>query len=907
MKLIISHITATILLFVLTFSSHAQNWSYKELPNQSKLPVASIFSVLQDQDGFMWYATNGGGLCMDDGYNIYPFRNDRFASTPITNNDILCMREDTLSRRIYFGTHEGAYYVDQQDYRVYVVDSTLQHHRIDRITTDNKGNVLITEGRNLHEYTPTLLSTRTTSLDKVSGFITANDMLIDTQGTTWILLSNGKILYRKASEKTFKAKHTASFSEPTCIIESDEPGICWVGTRDSGLWSVSTFHQTCLAPTLQAYQIVYNRRDHILFTLSDHTATTGQPILKAYQAIKGDFSPIALPTDSLIRNGRLNSLYIDHRHSLWVAGQSPHTFILSRKIYNDGTYTFRPTVLRHIPIVRMALQGQYAWLWAWDLQLMLYDTTSGQHVRLQDSHPDAATWPALTPCNDGNGIWIASESGNWLLQITHEHMRTEVHNIVQLDSHINRIIDDGNGHLWIGTDTSVFRYDLTKRILQRMTNDTGVVTQLALSSDGSVYYTVESVGLGCVNSKGEHRWIRKGEPFTDVTVSHNGMVWSATKQGIVYQYNPNNGQFTEEALAGNRNGDIIYLLRADHKMGHIWILSDQYLKEYNPQNQSFRIIHSHDVSIQMDGLQSIYAADNGNIVLSGTGGYSIISPSVQLDEAPAALHTLAVSRYEIDGHVSLMPANTESITLKANVTDLRIHLTTCDIINAGNIRFAYRLHGWDKEWNYLPEGDNIVHYVNLSKGEYELEVRATDETGSWSSPVKLLTVHRLPAWYETWWAYLLYLLAFVIAIFYVLQYYFKRKHNKDVFLKTEEVPTQFITSSKGEEEFLNKATELVQKNLNDTTYGVPEFSSDMCMSRMSLYRKLQAMTGQSPSEFIRTIRLKEAAKLLREKTHTVSEIADLCGFSSANYFGKSFKGVFGVTPSQYQSGDTFTT
>ena len=73
----------------------------------------------------------------------------------------------------------------------------------------------------------------------------------------------------------------------------------------------------------------------------------------------------------------------------------------------------------------------------------------------------------------------------------------------------------------------------------------------------------------------------------------------------------------------------------------------------------------------------------------------------------------------------------------------------------------------------------------------------------------------------------------------------------------------------------------------------------MGMSRMNLYRKLQAITGQTPTEFIRTIRLKRAAQLLQDGKLNVSEVADRVGFSSSSYFTKCFKEQFGVLPTQY--------
>ena len=96
---------------------------------------------------------------------------------------------------------------------------------------------------------------------------------------------------------------------------------------------------------------------------------------------------------------------------------------------------------------------------------------------------------------------------------------------------------------------------------------------------------------------------------------------------------------------------------------------------------------------------------------------------------------------------------------------------------------------------------------------------------------------------------------------------------------------------------------MIEEHIDNSEYNVEQLSTDMGMSRMNLYRKLQAITGQTPTEFIRTIRLKRAAQLLQDGKLNVSEVADRVGFSSSSYFTKCFKEQFGVLPTQYSETD----
>lgn len=108
-----------------------------------------------------------------------------------------------------------------------------------------------------------------------------------------------------------------------------------------------------------------------------------------------------------------------------------------------------------------------------------------------------------------------------------------------------------------------------------------------------------------------------------------------------------------------------------------------------------------------------------------------------------------------------------------------------------------------------------------------------------------------------------------------------------------------VTDSSPDEDFLKEVIACIEKNIDNSEYTIDSLSTDIVMSRMSLYRKMKSLTGQTPADFIRTVRLKTAAKLLKEKKCTVSEACYRTGFASPQNFSKHFKEMFGVLPSQY--------
>lgn len=102
-----------------------------------------------------------------------------------------------------------------------------------------------------------------------------------------------------------------------------------------------------------------------------------------------------------------------------------------------------------------------------------------------------------------------------------------------------------------------------------------------------------------------------------------------------------------------------------------------------------------------------------------------------------------------------------------------------------------------------------------------------------------------------------------------------------------------------DQEFLMKAHEYIIHHISDSTYNVEALASDMCMSRSSLHRRVKAIIGDTPVAFIRLIRLKEGARLLREEHGKIQEVSERIGFQSASYFAKQFQQQFGVSPSTY--------
>jgi len=130
----------------------------------------------------------------------------------------------------------------------------------------------------------------------------------------------------------------------------------------------------------------------------------------------------------------------------------------------------------------------------------------------------------------------------------------------------------------------------------------------------------------------------------------------------------------------------------------------------------------------------------------------------------------------------------------------------------------------------------------------------------------------------------------------------KQRNNIKAFIQREALiePESVIINSV-DDKLLKKAVEFINQNISDSSLSVEQISNELALSRMHFHRKIKSITGQTPAEFVRNIRLKKAAAILKQNKLSIKETIDMVGFENADHFRKWFKEVYGLTPSDYQN------
>lgn len=256
---------------------------------------------------------------------------------------------------------------------------------------------------------------------------------------------------------------------------------------------------------------------------------------------------------------------------------------------------------------------------------------------------------------------------------------------------------------------------------------------------------------------------------------------------------------SDHSMSCGMKGDFINQIVVD-TYNHIWIVTNQMLKEYNPNNGAYRSYATNDLQLSLSRFMEksvYYDRKAGEIFFGGVSGFISIAPSQALESIPEQIAT-HITDVRVKGksiRKEISPGN--SIRLSPDSQDLEISFSTLSYCGLEQIRYTYRLVGVDKDWVYLNPGENKAFYNELSKGTYTFQVKATDKNGLWSNQITELEIYRLPAFYETWWAYLIYIcisLGLIALFFYLYIRQMKRENNKKLVDEMTQLKLRYFTN-----------------------------------------------------------------------------------------------------------------
>jgi diguanylate cyclase (GGDEF)-like protein len=738
----------------------------QERGNPAALGSDFIYEIVEDADGNLWIATNGGGLARMDAKDrsIVSYRHQPGDKSTISSNVIRALLLNA-DGSLWLGTRGGG--LDLLD----PATGKVTHHAFAEAGDDSGSPNEIFE---LHA---------------------GND------GRLWIGSNRGLARLDRQSGEVITYRHDAS--NPTSLsddrvraIFEDSAGRLWVGTYGGGLNRLDPAKQSFVRYQHDAgnsRSIASNRVTSIFEDAANRlwVGTSGGLNIVDYKT--GSFSRFQHDnTDrSSLSDDDITALYQDRGGMLWVG-----TRYRGLSKWNPDTWAFGLDTAKTIvagaerqPNVTSFVTDDRGMLWVGTFGdgLNVMRGNNGEVTRYRND-PDVAGGLSdnrvMSLLRDSYGdIWIGTMTGG-VNRLNPASGKIDVFRHIADDptslsaDGIMALYEDSLGRIWVGTfGGGISRYDRRSGEFQRYqadkTNDGALssnrVTSFAEDTSGRMWVGTDAGGLNLYDPKTDRFHTFRHDPEDPqslaadtvyaINIDKTGTVWVGTRGGGLDRVHgsasaPAKILFENFSQSDGLANDVIYGIQFDNN-GHLWLSTNYGISRLNPETRSVRNLH------RKDGLQSEefnfgahYRSANGELFFGGHNGFNSFQPDALpiRSEAPPLMLTGVYN-----GNEPLRaepPSGTDDgIELNHNDDSVSFEFAALDYASPAHNSYRYKLEGFDRDWIDLGNRRRIT-YTDLNDGKYILRVQAANSAGVWNEAGLALPVRVKPAPWDTWWAYL---------------------------------------------------------------------------------------------------------------------------------------------------------
>ena len=933
-----------VLLVVFANSLVAQNFHICALPlTNAKDFGGRVNCIFQDKTGFIWIGKETG-LYRYDGKQLKAYLHNPKDSCSISNNNILAFSEDAAGN-LWIGTKGGGlnkYNRATGRFTRYLHSDhnprSISFNEVHAIQPDGAGHFWIgTDGGGLNFFDPgkEIFQAYPAATMETPGFQSTKILRITPagNGAYWVGTWNGGIHFFDPARKIIRhlGDGTPYAKSNVYAITEVRKNLLWIATWDQGLiaYDVTTGRFSTVIDTSRVQHfrhLIAGPKGDIwatstvgLFYFSS-PGSAGQKIVDETLPESRDMTHVFIDRAQMVwlgyKNGSVSKINPQRKQFSVVPATFPFSSSPVNAIYSDSlsdqvyfsswnhlvqfdpvtkAYKNWPSPVSEFVSIR-ALPGTDSLLCAAPGGLLVFNKKNGHFSKLNfdsNSNTSILKREILTVVAMGANAYSVGASGA-AYQIAYDpKMRWwQVQNIwyagigkdLPPSHYPSGFIKDGKGNFWVGTLGGGL--NVMRNGGNRFVPFVYDVNQLNSISDNFVE-SIASDGLG--------------------------VLWAGTHAGL-NRFNTTNNTFERITVAEGLSGDWVNAVAMDARK-RIWLSSQKGISSVSADGKT---IHNYDTD---DGLPSntflsraVAAGRHGNLYFGTVRGLvwfhpDSITANPFLPEPVLVDFKVNENSLPVGGQSPLQQSIevTKEIQLANDQSSFAFQMAALGYFNPTKNSIKYKLVGYDKDWK-MAGPDQLAIYSNIKWGTYQFTCMVANEDGVWNPVAKTVTVVvARPFWLSGPALFIYTLLAAGVLIFLFLR-------KKALEIEAPEFPEPKvkkaahheliepagIQASPADMQFLQKAILTVEEYMGDPDFNVQQLSEKMFISRPQLYRKINAITGVTITDFIKEIRLKRAAQLILQKPGNISEIAYQVGFNDPKYFSKCFKQQFGVSPVRYK-------
>lgn len=801
---------------------HVAAQTRKFFSTDNGLSNSLINRIYQDSRGFIWIATEYG-LNRFDGikFEIYKHSDDKPSS--IRHNYVRTVYEDS-SGKFYVGTISGLMEYDRdtnsfKDINMYKDDKLIYPHITSIIelytgdiwlTTSGQGVFSCKRGENHFVYESVLMNSLSS--------IYLNSIYEDSQKRVWIGSENdGLNCYDPSSGETriYKAPEDIS-SNNISAFEEDDKGNIYVGTLTRGLNVLpagqNRFEHIPYAQGSQLFikSLIINEKNQLLI------GTDGQG-LKRYNYNRNeidDYDVSSVPFN--FANGKIHSILIDKDKNTWFGFFQKGVYFIPTAENKFNYFGYKST--NHNSIGSNSVTAIYK-----DSQGTTWIGTDNDGIYgINDEgdrlyHYYKTQSPHSVP-NIIHSIYEDSRGNMWLGSYTDGLSRFNKNNgyceYVQRFSNekVYCITQDKNKDILVGTYGSGFfvldkegnvseHYESSKREMDLLTVDelsNDWINTLMCDNEGLIWIG-HFKGLSCFDPvrKTFLNFFAKNNILPGTVVQclyqdKKGLIWIGTSSGL-YSFDRSTQTINTYTSKDGLSNDVICGITSDDE-DNLWISTYEGISKYKADEGRFINYYA------ADGLQgnefsrgAVFKDNNGKLFFGGTNGVNSFFPKEIIEKRKELnialtnfyLYNKPIRRGDKSGDKHIIATSVldaESFSLAHDDNTFSFEFSTFDFSNPERISFQYKMENLNNEWMTTAPGVNRVTYNNLLPGRYYFHVRAHDNDSY--SPIKTIEVLISPPWYKSLWAYFIYLLLFILALYLIVNFIISKvRHREELMQK----------------------------------------------------------------------------------------------------------------------------
>ena len=622
----------------------------------------------------------------------------------------------------------------------------------------------------------------------------------------------------------------------------------------------------------------------------------------------------------------VNAMYAAPDGTLWVGTVEGGLNALAPGSRNFTHYTMANSGLPHNSVSTLAADNRgNLWIGTWGTGIAVMNLQ--QPGRIIPLVVDAKHQPFLNfagvlvydPINDG--MWLGTNDGLFFYDLKRQQLIEPFRGCLNVRGCIGSLITR-DGKLLMGCMQGMVEINLKSRIPgkgdfavkyhQYKLDDpkSGVIDKIlsfCLAKDGKIWLGSNGYGLYCYN------YNKEGKTYVKSFTTNNGLA-NNTVKGIV-----------------------------EDNQGMLWIATDNGLSIFNPKTETFSNYSRKDglLSSQFyfngairDAKGKIYlGTDEGLMAVTGVNHAVHNAARLRFTELLVDNQPVFAGSDYLDDDISIA----KRLCIHESDKSFTIFFSALNYGNDSQGVYLYRMKGYENDWVQLQPGQHSVRYSTLPAGSYQFEVKYIPSFDSDKEQVISVDIKVTPYFWKSWWFVSLMVIAFIAFLLYIYTSRLEKMREREVeelyrpieaALKDSDEPgklqsrIQMILENQKryqdsqkksieadrkqvaekERPFMDIVMEVMEKNYDNSEFGVQELADEMRMNRSVLSKMLNAEAGQPTAQFIRNYRLDIAKKMITENVanRNITEIAYRVGFNDPKYFTRCFTKQYGESPSAFK-------